>query len=374
MNPNQELLTLRKQGVPPENVLEQGRQMLSNFPNDKYLKQAFAWCLYDVLKATNDEQSQRRTEHLKELQKLGLAGQDMAASTILNLVIKWAAYPHKLPFFRYWAQHFEWRSEDMQAGETNEGRKFDPLMIRFQRAVAKCWQERGIVQGDAMKWAEEQVTNWAHAEDVDIWVANTYAKDLLNQGKKNEARPYVCKVVGRKKREGWSWFLLAGLCEGDDEAELAVLKHAAALTSDAAFWSSSNTERLLTLLDRASEHSHASWVLQQYKAARHENGWKEPAWLQVLREAPWATHEMSKLQSSQTESEAMQVWAVLASEEVVEMIVDHQNQDKKLAWVKGGGHSCPLPYRIYPLATELAPGARIRAFVCDGKVVHYDLL
>lgn len=374
MNPNQELLALRKQEIPPDVVLEQGRQMLATFPDDKYLKKAFAWCLYDVLKATNDEQGQKRTNLLREFWNLRLTGEDMAASTILSLVIKWDSYPHKLPFFRYWVQHFEWRSDDKQASETNEGHKFDPLMVRFQRAVVKCWHERGFVQGDAMKWAEEQVTKWAHAEDVDIWVANTYAKDLLNQGKKDEARPYVCKVVGRKKRDGWSWFLLAGLCVGDDEAELAVLKHGVALTSDAAFWSSINTERLLTLLDRASEHSHAAWVLHQYQAARRENGWKEPAWLQVLREAPWATHEMSKLQSLQTGREALRVWAVLASEEVVEMIVDHHNQDKKLTWVKGGGHSCPLPHRIYPRAIALSPGASIRAFVGNGKVVHYEPL
>jgi hypothetical protein len=153
MPPAQEITDLRKEGR-LEEAYTRGYELLRSNPEDKYLKSAIGWVLYEKVKglvneakesqSANEGSSDNLREILREYARLHVTRPDLLFSRLLSQVLQFPNKLNFLPLFMMWAGVNSFRAEDLQTQTGNDNRVYESLVEKAARTTGKISRDLSL--------------------------------------------------------------------------------------------------------------------------------------------------------------------------------------------------------------------------------------
>ena len=224
---HQEITDLRKSGRLDE-AYTRGKELLTEYPEDAYIRSSFGWVLYEKLKKlveiANQSQSMRKDtaanqikEILVEYYRLNLDRPDLLFSLLLSQTLRFSGELRFLPKFMMWAEIHSFRAEDLQTQTGNDGKVFESLVERAARITAKISRDLTLQDHSdeselkkvkdfsitliefALEQSEVQKSEWLHY----------YKALILHQlGRSEDSQKLLTSFVQQKRSDYWAWHAL----------------------------------------------------------------------------------------------------------------------------------------------------------------------
>ena len=311
----------------------------------------------------------RIQQSLAEFQDLGLSGPSLLSSQVLYKALAPALRDCRavLPFCRHFEAIHGFRPEDLEAGETKDGHRLPSLAERFRTFVAR--ESSAADSGDLMDWAWGRTEAWKDECPKEQWVVYHYAKGLLRRGRREDAAPYIGRAVARNLNQGWAWMLVADLLPEHPDEAFIVRAYAISIVPKAEFWGDAAVQIIPDLINRRRVQE-AAWVARSYETAFTDQNWPVRPPMRDFLDEPWSRGDQKPLDPNEFRASAQTILALACAYEVLEAVVDHQNREKRLAWVLANDVGFPLSHRM-PGASHLQRGDEIRIFRCENRPVFF---
>lgn len=297
MRPDQEVTALRKSGKVDE-AYARARELLGVNPQDKYLKQALGWVLYEKVKALRSREDDYKGrlsalgsevhDILGEYAKLDLERPEMLFSFLVIQVIGFDATFPWLSGFIKWAGGLDaFRAEDLKPSANSRGDEFQALVGRVAIAVAKAAESTDTREDDefALQFIDS-VLDRAEIQDTK-WLEYRKAMLLTSLGRGEDAEPILLRFVRDNSRDFFGWHALALVEEERDP------RNALALCASAWLRVGKPEFGLKVLADMGriaaglEMYDIAKWAVEECIKVRNQKGYGIPGKVQELAGAEW---------------------------------------------------------------------------------------
>lgn len=370
-----EIFALRKQGRSAE-ALEMARAEYPQSAADIWFLRAYAWALYDQVKALVDRYE------AKQLSPAALSGQlspcmrefarmaeslrgDSAFSQMLRLAGKASRDWSEFLGFARWAGIEDFPDEDKKPFVNDQDKTVDSLQKRFIRAIC-----REVVVGAAnirikpewIEWGKGIVKQALKDEPNDQWLNYYQSKLHLAQGESEQAIKCLAPVLRRQSRAAWTWALLGEILEATQpENALTCYVYATQLAREEQEVAKVRVHlaQRLALLGRFNEAAQQASLALQY---REQHSFKVPEELQQLLASDWyqqalANNSLQPLPQMDAAAHALLQHLNQHSFTYTRGVIDHINSEKALSYAATNADTgFSLSHRKFPNVAELLPG------------------
>jgi hypothetical protein len=382
---------LRKQGRSVE-ALEMARAEFQENRNDIWFLRAYAWPLYDHVKALVDRYK------AKQLSGRALSGEfaacmnefaDMAdplrGDTAFSQMLRLAGVVSRdwddFLLFAEWAGLDSFSDEDRKPYVTDDGKTIDSLEVRFTRAICRETANRaiaGMADPDSIEWGMGVLEQVLEVNPDDQWL-NFYRSRLhLANGEYEQAITRLLPVLRRQARAAWPWSLLGQILEAarPDDA-LVCLIHAARL----AHKEQEVANIRITLASRlVRDNRFEEAALQVTLAAeyRNKNDYRVPPALRQMLASDWykQVKEAGTAQKlPNVDKKARNLLRELDRRELTyaTAVIDNINAAKALSYAATGvATGFVLLHHQFPDVAELALGTVIEVGYPEGADRVHD--
>lgn len=297
MYASQQIRDLRKQGRLKE-AYELGCNLLNQYPEDRYVKQAVGWVLYDYVKqivaqyARREQEGDRAAKQvrslLREFARLDLGLPDMLYSQLVGQLVKLGTYASFLPGFLKWGGLDAFRDEDYRAQVFGEENKIQPLVWRAGDRAAKISTETEKREETRRFVLSILDRVRDRAEDFDEPLL-LHREALLHYklGEHDKARRAAIASVRAKQNDWWRWRVLAQI-EAARDPDACLNCYARAITgcNEMQYAVGALVEAADAALG-AREERLARWLCREAVEERKRHEWKIPESLRSRVEADW---------------------------------------------------------------------------------------
>jgi hypothetical protein len=313
--PSEEVRDLRKAGKTDE-AYKRAKELLSESPDDKYLKSEFGWVLWAKSKAAvaggGDGAARVVNGLLHEYTSLDLKPPDLLFSQLVTQLLKLSPRPRWLLAFLVWAGPDCWRSEDCQPWTPPDGKVIESIVVRAAQAAGKVAHEEGAAEDRAFALGLIEFALKAGNAQDSRWLLYRQALLLGDLGRQDKAYELLVPFVRSKSRDYWAWQALGNTLREADPAEALSLFAKAELLCDKPDFSVGLLEDLARSAAGCEEDDLARWAVKRALEIRASHAWRTPDSLRELAEAPWfASGEACADWKKQLESLASEVDAIL---------------------------------------------------------------
>ena len=297
---SREIFALRKQGHSDE-ALEMARAEFPENKDDIWFLRAYAWPLYDHVKALVDRYEVKQLSgpalpgdfaaYMNEFADMAnpLRG-DTAFSQMLRLAGKVSRDWDDFLLFARWAGTDSFSADDEKPFVTDDGKTIDCLKVRFTRAICRETAARasdGLTDTELIEWGEGVLEQALQTSPNDPWLNYYCSKLHLARGERDQAIQRLIPVLLRQSRATWPWALLGEILETARPADaLTCLIQAVQLARKEQEVAKVRI-RLATLLARNAQFDEAARQVQRALNYRTENGFRVPPSLQQLVASDW---------------------------------------------------------------------------------------
>ena len=343
----QEIYALRRANRRQE-ALALARQSLAKAPNDRYLKNAMGWLIFDIVKqVVSDYETQRTPKYrlvqtlndsLKEYALLGLNDRpEILHSSLMQQAVKISQdWPKFLRFSRWWNLDLM-RTEDRQSFDSGNGRALPSLEMRTYYAIARSIVSIGVETDQPLTdWSLSILDRALIAHPDDQWLHYYKSKILLKSGGALEAREHLLPVVRRQKRASWSWCQLAQTWEETEPAKAITCYYQAlhvAQKEDEVLKARVQLAQLLAIQARFPE---ATVQIRNSLECRQRKGYRVPGELEQLVASTWYSRYAKELNLPEEPDVTREALALIRqkSDSLLEYragVIDNQNPSRSLA-------------------------------------------
>lgn len=370
-----EIFALRKQGRSAE-ALEMARAEYPQSAADIWFLRAYAWALYDQVKALVDRYE------AKQLSPAVLSGQlspcmrefarmaeslrgDSAFSQMLRLAGKASRDWSEFLGFARWAGIEDFPDEDKKSFVNDQDKTVDSLQKRFIRAICRevaIGAANVRINPEWIEWGKGTLTQALKDEPNDQWLNYYQSKLHLAQGEPEQAIKCLAPVLRRQSRAAWTWALLGEILEAtQSEDALTCYAHATQLAREEQEVAKIRIHlaQRLALLGRFNEAAHQASLAFQY---RERQSFKVPEELRQLVASDWykqavANHSLQPLPPVEATAHALLQQLTRPSLTYTRGVIDHVNSEKALSYAAiNADTGFGLLHRKFPNVAELLPG------------------
>ncbi|MCY4267543.1 MAG: hypothetical protein OXC67_06620 [Flavobacteriaceae bacterium] len=279
--PFQEVKDLRKSGQ-IEDALTQGRQFMNQYPDDLYLKNEYAWVLYDKLKQivlqlpSEEEGCDRIKKLFYEYDKLKLEKPNLQFSLMMAQLLKRQPLPDFTPKMIQWMGIDSFREDDFENHPSKESDKDYPSLVeRLAAAMGKLIaNDPTNYDHSILEFTLEFIDmTLAKAQVLDpIWLRYRMGKMLIHLERFEEAQQHIEFVVKKKPRDFWSWQALAQ-CHRIKSPQLALSIYVKSYrVAGEKKFAVKVLEQIWQLAMNLGEPILAQWAIKQYISIREMLG------------------------------------------------------------------------------------------------------
>lgn len=285
--PFQEVKDLRKSGQ-IEDALTQGRQFMSQYPDDLHLKNEYAWVLYDkikqiILQPPSEEKvlmdvHDRIKKLFYEYDKLKLEKPNLQFSLMIAQLLQRQPLPDFTPKMIQWMGIDSFREEDFQNNPSKESDKDYPSLVgRLAVAVGKLVAKNPTnYDHSILEFTLEFIDMTLSKAQVPdpIWLRYRMGQILIQLERFDEAQQHIEFVVKKKYHDYWSWQALAQ-CHRIKSPQLALATYVKAyrVASEKKF-AVKVLEHIWQLAMNLREPILAKWAIKQNISIREMLGWR----------------------------------------------------------------------------------------------------
>ena len=294
---------LRKSGQ-IEKAYKRGKELLRQYPNDKYIKSEFGWVLHAKIKriidkAISDGAQGQIRGLFHEYGKLRLDRPDLLFSVITSALLKLPNLPLFFPKFLCWAGMQSFRSEDYQIEKgTKEEETYPSLIERLAGKVGKLvvehWEE---YEHSVLNFALALIDAALNKSQVQepLWLRYRKGQLLCKMGKQDLAHEHLQYVAKKKQGEFWAWHALAD-CERTSSPVTALnLCCKAYLVARDKKFVGGVLDDIAQLALEEKNTELAKWAIDRHVRIRQENDWPLPEYITTWTKSDWyVTSEVLK--------------------------------------------------------------------------------
>ena len=220
--PVDELKKLRKSGL-IEDALNQGKQLMNQYPNDKFVKSEYAWVLYDKLKTLQvesfsealelEEYHDRIRKLFHQYFQLELEKPNLQFSLMIVQLVRLQPLPSFTPKMIQFAGVESFREEDFQNNPTEDPSKVFPSLVgRLAGAMGKlvASSPKNFDQSIHEFTLEFIKLAMTKSQIIDpVWLRYRMGLILIELKRFEEAQQHIEYVVKKKNKDFWAWKALA---------------------------------------------------------------------------------------------------------------------------------------------------------------------
>lgn len=369
------IFKLRKQGRSSE-ALDVARQNLGANASDIWFLRAYAWVLYDQIKAVVDryeagqlsatELNNQFTPCMREFVRFAdLLRRDTAFSQMLRLSGKVSKDWREFLGFARWAGIDAFSDEDRQPFVNDKGKTIDSLEQRFRRAICREAVARladGQSSSELIDWGLGILDKSLAEHPNDQWLNYYQSKAHLARGEDELAIQRLALVLRRQARAAWTWALLGEILEkSQPDDALVCLAYATQLAREEQEVAKIRIHlaNRLALAERYGESARQISLALKY---REQAGYKIPQELQQLASSEWyarinANGGMQDMPDAGPAAMALLRNLDRKSLAYVQGVVDHVNNERALSYVATGVNTgIALKHASFPQIADLVAG------------------